>query len=108
MPASGYGLVDGMTPLRVGGTIKPPMKIRDVKPVYPPLAQQAGVQGVVIIEAVIDTNGNVYSGRVLRGQPLLDEAALQAVSGWQFQPTQMNGATVPLVMTVTVNFTLDK
>ena len=106
--ASNIGLVDGLTPFRVGGTIKPPVKVRDVKPVYPPIAQQAGVQGVVIIEAVIDTNGNVYSARVLRGQPLLDEAALQAVSGWQFQPTHFNGVPTPIVMTVTVNFALDK
>jgi TonB family protein len=69
---------------------------------------QAGVQGVVIIQAVLDTTGNVYSAAVLRGQPLLDEAALQAVSGWQFQPTLINGVPTPLVMTVTVNFTLGK
>jgi protein TonB len=100
--------VDGVRPVRVGGVIKPPVKIRDVKPVYPPIAMQAGVQGVVIIQAVLDTTGNVYNAVVLRGQPLLDEAALQAVSGWQFQPTLINGVATPLVMTVTVNFTLDK
>ena len=100
--------VDGVRALRVGGNIKAPRKIRDVKPVYPPIAQQAGVQGVVIIEAVIDSLGNIYSARVLRGAPLLDEAALQAVQGWQFEPTQINGVPAPIVMTVTVNFTLDK
>ena len=100
--------VDGMRLVRVGGSIKPPKKIRDVKPAYPPLAQSAGVQGVVIIQAILDTYGNVYSAHVLRGQPLLDEAALQAVSGWQFEPTLLNGVPTPLAMTVTVNFTMDK
>jgi protein TonB len=94
--------------VRVGGTIKPPKKIRDVKPVYPPLAQSAGVQGVVIIQAILDTYGNVYSAHVLRSQPLLDEAALQAVQGWQFEPTLLNGVPTPVAMTVTVNFTMDK
>jgi TonB family protein len=101
-------LVDGMEPVRVGGPIKPPVKIRDVKPAYPPIAQAAGVQGVVIIQAVIDTTGNIHTAVVLRGQPLLDEAALDAVKGWQFQPTQVNGVTIPVVMTVTVNFTMDR
>ncbi len=101
-------LVDGVMPVRVGGALKPPMKVRDVKPIYPPIAQAAGVTGVVIIQAVIDTSGNVYSATVLRGQPLLDQAALDAVSGWQFQPTLLNGVPTPLVMTVTVNFTIDR
>jgi periplasmic protein TonB len=84
------------------------VKVRDVKPIYPPIAQAAGVQGVVIIQAVIDTSGNVYSATVLRGQPLLDEAALDAVKGWQFVPTLVDGVPTPLVMTVTVNFTMDR
>jgi TonB family protein len=98
--------IDGMTPLRVGGSIKPPIKLRDVKPIYPPIAQSAKVQGVVIIEAMIDTAGNIAFARVLRGQPLLDEAALDAVRQWQFEPTQINGVPTPIIMTVTVNFAL--
>jgi TonB family protein len=101
-------LIDGVAPLRVGGQIKPPVKIRDVKPVYPPIALSSGVQGVVIIEATIDGGGDVVDTRVLRGQPLLDEAALDAVRQWRFQPTMLNGAPVPVIMTLTVNFTLDK
>ena len=98
--------VDGQAPLRVGGNIKPPRKVRDVKPVYPAEAQAAGVQGVVILEATIDTAGNIFEARVLRGQPLLDQAALDAVKQWQFQPTMLNNELVPVIMTVTVNFTL--
>ena len=115
-PAPGHGtatltphqftpLIDGMAPVRVGGSIKPPVKTRDVKPVYPPVARDAGVQGVVIIEAGIDSQGNVVTAHVLRGQPLLDQAALDAVRQWTFRPTQLNGAPVPVIMTVTVNFT---
>ena len=97
---------DGQAPVRVGGNIKPPVKLRDVRPVYPPVALDARVQGVVIMEATIDSLGNVMSARVLRGQPLLDQAALDAVAQWQFAPTLMNGVPVPVIMTVTVNFTL--
>ena len=99
-------LVEGQAPVRVGGNIKPPRKVRDVKPVYPAEAQAAGVQGVVILEATIDTAGNIFEARVLRGQPLLDQAALDAVKQWQFQPTMLNNELVPVIMTVTVNFTL--
>jgi TonB family protein len=92
--------------VRVGGAIKPPIKVRDVKPVYPPIALEARVQGVVIMEVVLDPSGNVGQARVLRGVPLLDGAALDAVKEWQFTPVQVNGVAVPVIMTVTVNFTL--
>ncbi len=94
-------------PLRVGGNIKAPTKTRDVRPVYPPEAQSARVQGVVILEVTIDEQGRVVQACVLRSIPLLDEAAVQAVLQWEFTPTLLNGAPVPLVMTVTVNFTLE-
>jgi TonB family protein len=90
--------------VRIGGDLRPPTKIRDVKPVYPPLARQAGVTGVVILEVVIDTDGNVGEARVLRSIPLLDQAALDAVKDWKYVPTQMNGTAIPVIMTVTVNF----
>ena len=98
------GRVDN--PLRVGGDIKEPKKIRDVKPVFPADAQAARVQGVVIIEALIDTNGNVADAKILRSVAMLDQAAVDAVRQWRFTPTMLNGAAVPILMTVTVNFTL--
>ena len=91
-------------PIRVGGNIKAPTKIRDVKPVYPPVARDAGVAGVVIVEVRIGADGSVESAHVLRSIPLLDQAALDAVKQWQFEPTLMNGAPVPIMMTVTINF----
>lgn len=92
-------------PLRIGGPIKAPTKIRDVKPAYPPEALAARVNGVVIIEAIIDESGTIANARILRSIPLLDNAALSAVSQWQFTPTELNGRPVPVVLTVTVNFT---
>ena len=65
------------------------------------------VQGVVIIEATIDSLGNVANARVLKSVPTLDQAAIDAVQQWQFKPTLLNGVAVPVIMTVTVNFTLD-
>ena len=94
-------------PVRVGGDIKEPRRIHDVKPVYPDIAQQAGVQGIVIIEAIIGTDGAVESARVLRPVPLLDQAALDAVTQWRYSPTLLNGQPVNVVMTVTVTFSLN-
>jgi TonB family protein len=95
-------------PVRVGGDIKEPRRITDVKPVYPQIAQQAGIQGIVIIEAIIGVDGAVEQARVLRPVPLLDQAALDAVHQWRYVPTELNGQPVPVVMTVTVSFTLDQ
>ena len=92
--------------MRVGGAIKTPQKTNDVKPVYPPIAQSARVQGIVIIEATIGPDGRVRDAKVLRGQPLLNEAALEAVRQWRYTPTLLNGVPVPVIMTVTVTFTL--
>jgi TonB family protein len=96
----------GMAPVRVGGNIKTPTKVRDVRPVYPLDVQAARISGVVIIEATIDTDGRVYDAKVLRSIPALDEAAMEAVRQWEFTPTLLEGVPVPVIMTVTVNFTL--
>jgi len=90
----------------VGGNIRPPTKIKDVRPVYPPDAKEAGIQGVVIIEVRVDEQGRVADAVVLRSIPALDEAALEAVRQWEFVPTLMNGVPTPLIMVVTVQFTL--
>jgi protein TonB len=97
-----------MVPLRVGGHIKEPLKVRDVPPVYPKVAMDAGVQGVVIIEAVIDDKGGVAETRILRGVPVLDDAALEAVRQWTYTPTLLDGVPTPVVMTITVTFRLQR
>jgi protein TonB len=94
-------------PLRVGGNIRAPQKIADVAPIYPAIARAARVRGVVILEAVIGEDGTVRNVRVLRSIALLDAAALEAVQQWRFTPTLLNGEPVPIVMTVTVAFTLN-
>jgi periplasmic protein TonB len=93
-------------PIRVGGNIKDPKKLKHVQPNYPAIARQARVQGVVIVECTISPQGRVVDAKVLRSLPLLDQAALDAVRQWVFTPTLLNGVPVPVIMTVTVNFTL--
>jgi protein TonB len=93
-------------PPRVGGAIKAPVKVFNVPPIYPELAQRTRVEDVVILETVIDESGNVTSARVLRGHPLLNQAALDAVQRWKFTPARLNDETIPVVMTVTVQFKL--
>jgi protein TonB len=93
-------------PVRVGGQIKAPKKMRDSAPVYPDVAKQARVEGVVILECVISPEGRVEGVKVLRGSPLLDDAAVTAVKNWVYSPTLLNGVPVAVVMTVTVSFKL--
>jgi protein TonB len=103
------GLPDAPPPtqaVRVGGQIKEPKKLKDVKPTYPDIAKQARVQGIVILECTISPQGKVTDVKVLRGIPLLDAAAIEAVKQWVYTPTLLNGVPVPVIMTVTVNFKL--
>jgi len=94
------------TPKRAGIDVTTPVKVFDARPVYPTAAKAAKVEGTVIIEAVIGVDGRVTEARVLRSSPLLDRAALDAVGQWRYRPTTLNGVAVPVVLTVTVNFTL--
>lgn len=94
------------TPIRVGGAILPPAKVHHVAPSYPAIARMSRVQGLVIVEATIGADGAVTDARVLKSVPLLDAAAIDAVRQWRFTPTRLNGVAVPVVMTVTVQFTL--
>jgi TonB family protein len=94
-------------PVRVGGAIKAPAKLADVRPVYPAAAQKAGIEGWVILRAVIDTQGAVKTVDVLRSvEPDLSTAAMAAVKQWKFSPTLLNGAPADVRMTVSVNFVL--
>jgi protein TonB len=95
-------------PLRVGGVVRPPEKLHHVNPTYPPIALSARVEGIVILEALIGEDGRVRDVRVLRSTPLLDGAAADAVKQWRFRPTLLNEQAVPVLMTVTVSFSLDR
>jgi TonB family protein len=96
--------------IRVGGNIRVPRKLKDVRPVYPPSMREAGREGVVPIEAIIGRDGAVYSVRVLSANihPDFAAAAADAVRQWRFDPTLLNGAPVDVTMTVTVKFSLSE
>ena len=91
--------------IRVGGQVRPPLRIKDVAPVYPAIAQSARVAGDVVIEATIDEEGKVADARVVKSVPLLDQAALDAVRQWEYRPSLLNGVPTAVVTTVTVKFT---
>ena len=93
-------------PMRMHSGIQAPLNVNHVAPIYPVIAQRARVEGTVILEATIDTQGTVVAAKVLRSIPLLDAAALEAVGQWRFTPALLNGVPVPVIMTVTVRFTL--
>ena len=96
-------------PLRVGGNIKPPRKLEDVRPEYPPSMRDAGLEGVVRMEALIGVDGRVLSVRALPAQvhPEFTQAAEDAVRQWVFSPTLLNGSPVEVQMAVSVRFSLD-
>jgi protein TonB len=79
-----------------------------VTPEYPEIARRARIDGTVILEAVLDVTGRVDRVRVLRSVPLLDDSAVKAVSQWRYTPTELNGVPVPVLMTITVQFSLQR
>jgi TonB family protein len=94
-------------PIRIGGDVAMANLIKQVSPVYPAASRAAGVQGVVLIEATIDTSGSVVNPRVMsRIDAALTEAALEAVKQWQYKPAFLNGQPTEVVTTITVNFSL--
>jgi protein TonB len=106
---TGEGPGDGAGAIRrVGGDIREPRRIRGAAPPYPELARRAQVEGKVVLECVIDTDGRVADLRVMTGHPLLASAALDAVRRWEYIPTRLNGQPVRVILTVTVRFTLDR
>jgi protein TonB len=93
-------------PVRVGGDVKPPKLLHAEQPKYPRAAKTAGVQGVVVVEAVVTAQGTVDEIKVISGHPLLIEAAKDAVSRWKYEPTVLNGEAVPVILTARINFSL--
>jgi periplasmic protein TonB len=94
-------------PLRIGGDVKAPILKERVEPIYPEAARKARMQGVVILEAIITTDGSVRDVKVLKSiNPLLDASAERAVSRWVYRPATLSGRAVSVYLTVTVNFQL--
>ena len=93
-------------PVRVGLDVKEPRKVKDVRPVYPSIAVEGRLEGVVVLECVIDPRGRVADVQVMKGLPLLDDAAIEAVRQWVYTPTLINGVPTSVIMTVRVTFRL--
>jgi protein TonB len=91
-------------PVPVGGNVQPPRIISQVTPEYPVLAKQAGIQGEVIISAVIDSQGKVVDMKVVSGPPLLFASAMKALGQWRFEPTYLNGEPVAIRWNASVKF----
>ena len=98
--------VGPLGPLRLGSTVAPPKKIKDVRPIYPQLAMATRARGTVVLDVTIGTDGKVQDAKVIHSVPQLDLAALEAVRQWEYEPTRVNGALVALIMTVVVNFAI--
>ncbi|HET8922935.1 MAG TPA: energy transducer TonB [Candidatus Acidoferrum sp.] len=93
-------------PVRVGGRVRPPKVIVQTHPNYPPLARQARVQGQVLVDAILDEQGNVVDMKVVSGPPLLYQAALDALKTWKYEPTYLNDQPIAVEMIVTITFQL--
>jgi len=92
--------------IKVGGNVQQAMLIAQPRPLYPPLAKQARIQGTVELNAIIGKDGTVQNLTVVKGHPLLVQAALDAVKQWRYKPTLLNGEPVEVQTTIDVNFTL--
>lgn len=94
--------------IRVGGNVQAAKLVKQPKPIYPPLAKQARIQGTVRFTAIIGRDGTIQNLQVVSGHPLLVPAALEAVKQWVYQPTLLNGEPVEVVTQIDVNFTLSQ
>ena len=98
--------MDDNVPVMAVGEVTPPRLVRRVDPVYPEIARKARVAGIVVLEATTDAAGRVLNVTVLRSIPLLDQAAIDAVKQWIYEPMVINGRPRPVTFTVTVRFEL--
>jgi periplasmic protein TonB len=94
------------SPIRVGGGVKAPRLIFGPEPVYPILARHSKISGAVVIDAVIDTQGNVVEMHPTSGNPLLLIAAMEALRHWKYEPTILRGQAYPVRLLVTITFEL--
>jgi len=92
--------------VRVSSGVAQGLLIHQTKPVYPPLAMQARIQGTVLLQAVVAKDGTVQDLRVVSGHPLLVKAALDAVKLWRYKPYRLNDQPVEVDTEIIVNFTL--
>ena len=97
----------GRWPMKIGSGVLPPKKIYFPQPLYTEEARQARIQGVVILEAIIDERGLVQNVKVLKGLPEgLSDSAVETASKWEFEPATLNGEPVPVYFNLTIRFSL--
>ncbi len=98
---------DPVGPIQVGGDVAAPIKIHSPQPQYTELARKARIQGIVIVQAIVDKEGNVTNVKLLRSLPMgLGEEAVKAVKNWKFKPGTLNGKPVDVYYNLTVKFSL--
>ncbi|HEX8838399.1 MAG TPA: TonB family protein [Candidatus Acidoferrum sp.] len=93
-------------PVAVGGEVRQARLVSTVPPAYPSLARAQHVSGGVTIDALIDANGRVTKMKVLSGPTLLEQAAMDALKQWKYEPAMLDGKAVPMHLTVTIQFRL--
>lgn len=94
-------------PVRIGGQVSAPALVKRIEPVYPAIAQLAAIDGIVILDAIVDEHGRIQSVKVLRGHPLLAKAATEAVEQWEYEPLRLNGSPTAFELTVSLWFHFD-
>lgn len=97
---------DQEAPLYLIGDVRPPERVVFVKPEYPEMARKSRAEGKVILEIVVGRTGEVETVKVLKSQPLFDQAAIEAVTRWKYQPALQSGRPVRVYLTVIVDFGL--
>jgi len=105
-PGANLSMSSGGPRISVGGQVQEANLISKVMPAYPPLARTTRIQGHVILDVAIGTDGSVIEMKLVSGHPLLAPAAMDAVRQWKYKPTMLNGAPVEVQTSVDVNFTL--
>lgn len=91
-------------PVRISSGISQGMLLTPIRPIYPSIARAAGIQGTVVVEAIISTAGTIESAHVVSGPPMLQAAAVEAIRAARYRPYRLNGEPTAVQTTFTVNF----
>jgi protein TonB len=94
-------------PLRISAGVAAGRLLVPIRPIYPAIAREAGIQGTVVVEAIISKEGTVEHARVVSGPPMLASAALSAIQQARYEPFRLNGGPVEVETTINVIFRLN-
>jgi len=94
-------------PMRISSSLQKSLLIHQVNPVYPDLPRRARIEASIVVEAQISKFGEIDSLRIISGNTLFNQAVIDAVKQWRYQPTLLNGEPIDVITTITVNFTLN-